>query len=71
MNTVLRFGPARKSRLSEVSASYTYFEDNDVLLAKSRPASKTARLALREACSTVSDLDRASLRPAKQWPSVA
>ncbi|HOW51330.1 MAG TPA: N-6 DNA methylase [bacterium] len=33
----MTFLPSEEKRLSEVSASYTYFEDNDVLLAKVTP----------------------------------
>ncbi len=40
------FQPSEEKRLSEVSASYTYFEDNDVLLAKVTPCFENGKAGI-------------------------
>ena len=40
------FQPSKEKQLSEVSASYTYFEDNDVLLAKVTPCFENGKAGI-------------------------
>ena len=42
----MAFKPTDEKRLSEVSASYTYFEDNDVLLAKVTPCFENGKAGI-------------------------
>lgn len=42
----IAFQPSEEKRLSEVSASYTYFEDNDVLLAKVTPCFENGKAGI-------------------------
>jgi len=42
----IAFQPIEEKRLSEVSASYTYFEDNDVLLAKVTPCFENGKAGI-------------------------
>lgn len=42
----MSFRPDEEKRLSEVSASYTYFEDNDVLLAKVTPCFENGKAGI-------------------------
>jgi type I restriction enzyme M protein len=42
----IAFQPNEEKRLSEVSASYTYFEDNDVLLAKVTPCFENGKAGI-------------------------
>ena len=42
----MAFQPIEEKRLSEVSASYTYFEDNDVLLAKVTPCFENGKAGI-------------------------
>ncbi|MCX5977372.1 MAG: restriction endonuclease subunit S [Coprothermobacterota bacterium] len=42
----IAFRPTEEKRLSEVSASYTYFEDNDVLLAKVMPCFENGKAGI-------------------------
>lgn len=42
----IAFQPSEEKQLSEVSASYTYFEDNDVLLAKVTPCFENGKAAI-------------------------
>jgi type I restriction enzyme M protein len=42
----ISFQPSGSKQLSEVSASYTYFEDNDVLLAKVRPCFENGKAGI-------------------------
>jgi type I restriction enzyme M protein len=42
----IAFLPSEEKRLSEVSASYTYFEDNDVLLAKVTPCFENGKAGI-------------------------
>lgn len=42
----IAFQPTGEKRLSEVSASYTYFEDNDVLLAKVTPCFENGKAGI-------------------------
>ena len=42
----IRFTPTEDKQLSEVSASYTYFEDNDVLLAKVTPCFENGKAGI-------------------------
>jgi type I restriction enzyme M protein len=42
----IAFQPAEEKRLSEVSASYTYFEENDVLLAKVTPCFENGKAGI-------------------------
>ncbi|MCY2996087.1 MAG: restriction endonuclease subunit S, partial [Planctomycetota bacterium] len=42
----IEFQPTQDKRLSEVSASYTYFEDNDVLLAKVTPCFENGKAGI-------------------------
>jgi len=42
----ITFQPSEEKRLSEVSASYTYFEDNDVLLAKVTPCFENGKAGI-------------------------
>jgi len=42
----MRFTPSEEKALSEVTASYTYFEDNDVLLAKVTPCFENGKAGI-------------------------
>ncbi len=42
----IEFQPSQEKRLSEVTASYTYFEDNDVLLAKVTPCFENGKAGI-------------------------
>ena len=42
----IAFHPSEEKRISEVSASYTYFEDNDVLLAKVTPCFENGKAGI-------------------------
>jgi type I restriction enzyme M protein len=42
----IAFQPTEEKRLSEVSASYTYFEDNDILLAKVTPCFENGKAGI-------------------------
>jgi hypothetical protein len=56
----IAFRPSEQSSSQRCQRATPISRTTMSYLPKSRPASKTARLASREACSTVSDLDRAS-----------
>jgi type I restriction enzyme M protein len=56
----IAFHPSDQKKLSEVSSSYTYFQNNDVLLAKVTPCFENGRQVSRAILSMELDSDRVS-----------